>query len=257
MIKGIYTAAAGMLATSVGTDTLANNLANVNTIGFKSSNLQYQSFPAMLLSRMGGEGQVPIGSVMTGSKVYGTVIDFKEGALKETGNAFDLAMRGSGFFTVKTPDGQVGYTRAGNFTVNEQGYLITPNGDFVQGDKGNIQLSLEAGPFKINEKGHVLGKNGLVENLKIAHFADNSSLVPVGNSIFQATAASQQLDPIRGDKLPSFKVEQGYLEESNVNPIAELVNNIQGMRLYEALQKNIHLHSETLQKAVNEVGRNK
>lgn len=255
MLRGLYTAASGMLATSIVTDTLANNLANVNTVGFKSNKVNYQSFPEMLLSRISDQGTAPIGSVMTGSHIYESFTNHAAGSMRETGNTFDMAVEGDGFFTIKKPNGEIYYTRAGNFTINPAGYLTTLNGDYVQGNLGNIQINLDQGPFTISRQGDLAGKDKTIDRLKIARFTDNQTLLKVGDNTYQKSNASQELPvPPSGANL-DYTIHQGVLEMSNVNPIAELVNNIQGVRLYEALQKNITLHNEALQKTVNEVGR--
>ncbi|HEY9686470.1 MAG TPA: flagellar basal-body rod protein FlgF [Coleofasciculaceae cyanobacterium] len=254
MLRGIYTAASGMLSVSMAEDTLANNLANVNTIGFKKNNVNFESFPEMLINRMGKGGQQAIGGLMTGSHIQGSYVSHTPGALRTTGNAFDLAIEGDGFFTVKAPNGKLYYTRAGNFTLDEQGYITTSNGDYLQGELGNIQLNLEDGKVHINSKGELFAGPRLVDRIKIARFADNQALEKVGDAYYQETSASRILPPAANQGL-GFRVHEGTLEESNVNPISELINNIQGLRLYEALQKNIHIHNETLGKAVNEVGR--
>ncbi len=256
MLKGLYTAAAGMLASTTGTDTLASNLSNVNTVGFKGNKVNYQTFPEMLINRMSSQGQERVGSLVTGSKVRGSYINFAPGALQQTGNTFDLAIQGDGFFTVKSKiNGNTYYTRAGNFTMDQNGFLTTVNGDFVQGKLGNIQLALDGGPFNINGQGNVSGRNGTIDQLQVVRFEDNRTLEKVSENLYQTTSASKKLpDPKVGESF-NYKVSAGMLEESNINPVAELVNNIQGLRLYEALQKNIHVHNDTLGKAVNEVGR--
>lgn len=256
MLRGIYTAAAGMLATQMATDTLANNLANVNTTGFKGSSINFQSFPEMVIQRMSGQGQETVGSLNTGSKVYGTANNFATGAMHETGNTFDMALEGDGFFTVKTAAGQTYYTRAGNFSINDEGYLTTSNGDYVQGELGNIQFKLDQGPFNINTAGEVSAKNhSVIDRLKITRFADNKTLEKVSDTYYQPSPITQILPDAPSGGTAGYQVHQGELEMSNVNPISELVNNIQGMRLYEALQKHIHISNETLEKAVNDVGR--
>lgn len=253
MLRGLYTAAAGMLATTTSVDTLASNLANVNTLGFKGNKLNFQNFPEMLISKMDAEGQTQVGSIMTGSKVYQSFMNFAAGSIHETGNTFDLAIHGDGFFTVKSAkDGKEYYTRAGNFTVNSQGYLTTVNGDYVQGKLGNIQLNLDEAPITITGQGNISGKGRQIDQLVITKFQDNQTLEKVTDNLFQATPASQKISAG-----PGYHIQQGALEGSNVNPISELVNNIQGMRLYEALQKNIHMHNEALGKAVNDVGRSR
>lgn len=254
MLRGLYTAASGMLSATVGTDTLAHNLANVNTVGFKGSKLNYQSFPEMLITRMGKQGTESIGSLMTGNQVKGTFINYAPGAMRATGNTFDLALEGDGFFTVKTDKDETYYTRAGNFTMNEEGYLTTMNGDYVQGEAGNIQVNSNQGKVSINRQGEVFIGQNRVDKLKIGRFENNQMLEKVGDTFYKETPVSKPLTPQPGDKR-GYSIHQGTLEESNVNAVSELVNNIQGLRLYEALQKNIHIHNETLGKAVNEVGR--
>ncbi len=257
MLRGLYTAASGMLSTTVANDTLANNLANINTVGFKNKTTNFQSFPEMLLSRMSRQGSTPIGSVMTGSHVHGTVTDFAPGPLMESSNTFDMAIEGNAFFTIKSPTGHLYYTRAGNFTVNEEGYLTTVNGDYVQGQLGNIILSLDEGPFNISTSGQISAKGRVIDSLKITRFNDDNTLENVGNNYFQKSSVTQEMPPPANGVSTGIKIHQYTLEQSNVNPILELVNSIQGMRLYEALQKNIHLHNETLGKTVNEVGRHR
>ncbi len=256
MLRGLYTAAAGMLAATTATDTLASNLANVNTVGFKGDKLNFQNFPQMLINKMTNQEQSQIGSIMTGSQVYQSFVNFAPGAIHETGNTFDLALHGDGFFTVKSAtDGKTYYTRAGNFTVDAQGFLSTVNGDYVQGKLGNIQMNLDNAPFVINPQGVITGNGKQIDQLAVARFADNQTLQKVTDNLYQTTATSQLLPPTQTGQALSYKIQQGGLEDSNINPVAELVNNIQGMRLYEALQKNIHMQNDALGKAVNDVGR--
>lgn len=255
MLRGLYTAAAGMMATETVTDTLASNLSNVNTLAYKGSKVNYQTFPEMMIQRINQNKQQEIGSLTTGSKVYETYMSFAPGPIKQTGNTFDMAIQGQGFFTVSKGGGEPYYTRAGNFTINENGFLATMDGALVQGKLGNIQLSQDGGPFTVNPQGEITGRTGVIDQLKIARFKDENTLQKASDNLYKASPNSTLLpEPLTGQPL-GYKINSGSLEESNVNPVAELVNNIQGLRLYEALQKNIHFHNDTLGKAVNEVGR--
>lgn len=255
MLRGLYTAASAMIAAQMANDTLASNLANVNTVGFKANKVNYQSFPEMLMSRISDQGTASVGSIMTGSQVYETFTNHQQGQTANTGNTFDMAIEGDGFFTIKNARGQLYYTRAGNFTINEDGFVSTISGDRVQGDLGDIQVNLDEGPYNISQRGELTAKNRLIDKFKITRFADDHGLEKVGDNLYVPSNAAQQLpQPTAGASL-GYKVHQGMLELSNVNPVMELVNNIQGLRLYESLQKNIHLQNETLQKAVNDVGR--
>lgn len=250
MLRGLYTAAAGMLTVTTSTDALAGNLANVNTTGYKANRMNFQTFPEMLINRLDRQEQQAVGSLVNGSQVYRSFISFTPGAVHETGGTLDMAIHGDGFFTVKSPEGKTFYTRAGNFSMDAQGYLITQNGDYVQGAQGNIQINSADQPVMVTQQGTITAKGRTVGQLSVARFQDNQTLERVSDNLYQTTPASR---PATGGA--GFKVQQGALEESNVNPVMELVNNIQGMRLYEALQKNIHMHNEALGKAVNDVGR--
>jgi flagellar basal-body rod protein FlgF len=251
MLKGIYTAAAGMLATNTTVDTLASNLANVNTVGFKANRLSYQTFPEMMLSKLENNQKTAIGSMVNGSKIYGSYVNFAEGGVQQTGNPLDMSIHGDGFFHVKSADGKSFYTRAGNFTVDANGYLVTNNGEFLQGKSGNIHLNMSDGQVSIANNGAISAKGQGVDQVEVVRFKDNQTLEKLSDNLYQATPQSQE----DTDTTQTPTIQQGALEQSNVNPISELVNNIQGMRLYEALQKNIHMHNDTLSKTVNEVGR--
>lgn len=257
MLKGLYTAAAGMLSTDMSVDTIANNLANVNTVGFKGSRVNFKTFPEMMIRKISELGDKEVGGIATGNQVFETFVSQMPGTLHQTGNTFDLAIQGDGYFTVKSNTGDTFYTRAGNFRVDDQGYLTTIDGLKVQGKQGDILLNLDEGPFNFTPSGELTAKGRNVAQVQVTRFEDNQSLSKVTASLYSATPASRELPESGATGAAGYSISQGFVEESNVNPVSELVNTIQGQRLYEALQKNIHMHSETLQKAVNEVGRYK
>lgn len=255
MIRGLYTAASGMITTLTGNDSVANNIANLNTTGFKRNQMNVQSFPEMLINKMTAGGKKNVGAVSTGSKVVETQIDFEQGAMVETGNTFDLALKGDGFFTLENSRGENLYTRAGNFMVDNQGFLTTSNGEYVIGDLGKVQLSLDQGPFKISKSGTITARDRVVDTLKITRFKENRMLQKAGKTEFMKTDACEELPPAKVGEATGFEVNQGMLERSNTNAISEMVRSIEGMRLYEALQKNVQMQNQSLGKAVNEVGR--
>lgn len=255
MLKGLYTAAAGMLGTEMAMDTLASNLANVSTIGFKGNRINFQTFPEMLIQKVSDLGQKAVGGIMTGSQVFETFVNTLPGAIRPTGNPFDLAIQGDGYFTVKSANGDLFYTRAGNFRVDDQGYLTNNEGLRVQGKLGDIQLDLDQGPFNFSDTGQLSGRGRSIDQLQITRFENNQSLQKVNANLYAAGPASKRRPEAVSSAKPGYSIVQGSVEESNVNPVMELVGTIQGQRLYEALQKNIHMHNTTLEKAVNEVGR--
>jgi flagellar basal-body rod protein FlgF len=256
MLKGIYTAAAGMLSTNLAMDTVANNLANISTAGFKGSKINLQTFPEMLMRKMSVAGDQEIGSMSTGTQIYQSFVNHQAGSIRSTGNPLDAAIQGPGMFTVKG-NGSTYYTRAGNFTLDSEGYLSTPAGMRVQGNGGDIQVNVNDGPFSILPNGDIRGRNGTVAQLDVAQFDDEQTLSKVGDNLFAAGESTKVTQANSGFGAGNFTIAGGAVEDSNVNPVIEMVNTIQGQRLYEALDKNIKMHNDTLTKAVNDVGRYK
>jgi flagellar basal-body rod protein FlgF len=247
MLRGIYSAAAGMTSQEIQANAIADNLANVTTPGFKHVTAQFQTFGEVLINRLSSNDQASLGSMAQGSQVMGTAIDFSQGQLTETGNPLDLSLNGEGFFVVKNAQGQELYTRAGNFTRDNSGYLATANGCHVQGNKGDILIPKGASKIQVSGSGDISVDGAVVDRLKIVRFAHNS-LERTGSSLYSAHEV-----PIADSSKTT--VQQGFLEQSNANVVTELVNSITGMRAYETMQKSIQMQNETLDKSVNEVGR--
>jgi flagellar basal-body rod protein FlgF len=248
MIRGLYTSASGMLAELTRNDVSANNLANINTAGYRKNVAVFKSFPEMLLQRMNDPGTVGgkppvIGNVGTGVIVDDILTSYNLGQLKETSSPFDLALGGEGVFTVQTPNGER-YTRNGSFTIDKDKNLITSEGYLVLGEKGPIKVTGK--DFVIESDGNINIDGKIIDKIKIVDFADKKSLVKEGDNLFQGqqavTAETNQL-------------MQGFLEIANVNPITEMVDMITILRAYEANQKAVQAHDTLLGKAVNDVGR--
>jgi flagellar basal-body rod protein FlgF len=255
MIKGFYTAASGMLAQQVANDNMADNMANVSTVGFKRRSTVYQSFPDMLLNKVqGGENQGQIGSFSPGVNVSSTAIDFSAGGFRQTGNPLDIAIENDGFLAVQLPDGQEVYTRNGSMTLNADGNLSLHTGELVLGEDGNpIQIGTQVSPLTLTAHGEILaGPVGVLGKLKLVQFEDNHQLQKLGNSLYTANGATPKTN---GDGTKAATLMQGYLEQPNVNVVWEMIQSITGVRTYEALQKSIQQQNQTLGKAVNEVGR--
>lgn len=249
MLKGIYSAASGMVAEMLRTDTIANNLANVNTNGYKKDIAVTQSFGDLLMSKIEGkETPTEVGGVGTGAYVAEVAPTFTAGAYRDTGNPLDVAIEGAGFFTVQTPQG-IRYTRDGSFSFDAEGYLVTHDGYQVLGEQGPIQNTGKINQtFVIDQSGQVFAGKNLLDRLKVVGFPDSSTLQKEGNSLWQATSTGQDLGE-------ATKLRQGSLESSNVNPIGEMVNLITATRAYEINQKIIQTQDDSLSKSVNDVGR--
>ncbi len=247
MVRGIYTAASGMVAESLRTDAIANNMANVDTVGYKRDVTVTKDFGSMLIKQVGGQAsQSNIGSMGYGSVVDEIATIHDPGQIVPNGNPLDLAISGNGYFTVQTANG-LRYTRNGSFYRSAQGNLVTAEGDNVMGTNG---------PVSLTGNQVVIGRNGSVQvdgvptgQLQLVEFAnDRTALSKEGNSLYVATGA-QQPTPATG------VVEQGATERSNVNVITEMVNLIAGYRAYEINGKMVQAHDSMLDKAVNQVGK--
>jgi flagellar basal-body rod protein FlgG len=248
MLRGIYTAASGMLNTQLAVDTMANNVANVNTIGFKARYVQYQAYPEIQMSRIDDNGSQEIGKLTTGVEIIGTPLHFSQGHLQPTGNALDVAVDGDGFMVVKLPNGETAYTRNGSLKLNQQNQLTT-EGQYPVLDAGGNAITVPEGAGKIvitedgtlsTEAGQAFGK------LQMVRFSNPKGLHQLGNSLFKGDTPIE----VQSGKGSSFK--QGYVERSNTNIVHEMIQSITGMRLYESLQRTISTQKETLEKAVNE-----
>jgi flagellar basal-body rod protein FlgG len=248
----MYTAAAGMNAVQLATDTLANNIANVSTTGFKTRRVQFQAFPELLLNKVSKGDAVEIGMLNSGADISSTPVQFTQGTLRQTGNNLDVALEGDGFLQVQLGDGSTAYTRVGSLTLDETKTLVTTEGHKVIGE-GNTPIVLPAGSGNVtiypdggisNEAGQALGM------IKRVRFPNAQALTNLGDSLFTSTETPETLTGGQGAQLV-----QGYLEQSNTNVVAEMMQSMMGLRLYESLQKSITSQNQTLEKAVTEVGR--
>jgi flagellar basal body rod protein FlgG len=250
MLRGIYTAASGMMNVQLATDVMANNLANVNTTGFKASYAQTQAKPEMELSRLDKTGQQIVGKLTTGVEMIGTPVHFSQGHLQSTENPLDMAIEGDALFAVQLPDGEIGYTRNGAFRVGPNGLLETHEGLPVLGTgNSTLTIPLDKSAVVVNESGTISTTKGVeIGELRRVRFPNPKGLQKVSDSIFRGDNP-QEVD---GQDL-NGRVMQGYVERSNTNVVHEMIQSITGMRLYEGLQKSISAQNATLQKAVNDI----
>jgi flagellar basal-body rod protein FlgG len=357
MVKGLYIAGTGMITNTKKMDVIGNNLANVNTTGFKTDSVETESFNERLFSRINGSmldfdtetlsvtqtwnsdetevtasttggyfrvetengtdysksvkffkdkdgylrtiyknigGEVDplqgnlvlgskgaiyvgdsefsldesgnvlidgtvadnlitqtfpnvVGTLSAGVKGYNILTNHEQGQLEVTGNKFDLALRGDGFFNIQTNDGTY-YTRDGSFTINASGELVTMDGNIVLGQNGPIYIDSDT--FSINEFGEVIQNGAITEKLLMTTFSNPSDVYKIGGTLFK------ERNELTGDK-SSFtgEVVQGALETSNADAVTEMINLIEMNRNYESSQKVINTIDELLGKAVTELGR--
>ena len=259
MIRALYTAASGMNAQQANIDNVANNLANVNTTGFKKSRVEFEDLVYQQIKTAGTptsqESEAPIGlETGLGTRAVATARNFSTGNLRNTNNPLDLAIEGNGFFQVSLSGGEAGYTRAGALHLNGQGQIVTADGLQIQ---PSITIPPNATSVSISKDGIVsVAVPGQTETqqvgtIELANFQNPAGLQAKGGNLFVATTASG--DATTGvpgaDGLGT--IVQGFLEDSNVSVVEEMVNMILGQRAYEANSRVIRAADEMLQQVNN------
>lgn len=247
MIRGIYSAASGMVAEMTRTDVTANNLANAATAGFKKDVAVSKDFASVLITRINdGQQNADIGMLGRGSMIDEVAVDHSSGMMHTTGNDLDMAIEGKGYFAVETPNG-IRYTKNGSFKRSARNELVTNDGYRVL-DQSNRPITLNGTKVNVNAQGDVSVDGVQNGRLQIVEFANEKQLAKEGSSMYIAPANAQQ-QPSAGE------LRQGTLEMSNVNVVSEMVNLITGYRAYETNSKAVQAHDQLLDKAVNEVGK--
>lgn len=245
MIRSLWSAATGMNAQQMQTDVVANNLANANTTGFKKSRANFEDLMYRTMQVAGqttpGGGQVPTGiQVGMGVKPTGVQKLFTQGDYIQTDNQLDMAIQGNGFFKVRHGDEDL-YTRAGNFTLDSEGFLTTPSGDRLQPE---IAIPAEAATITLQDNGTLTthGANEEIlstENVLVTTFINPAGLFAVGNNLFRPTPGSGDANELTPGEEGAGTVVNNFLEGSNVSVVEEMVSLIAGQRTYEANSKSI------------------
>lgn len=257
MERALWSGVSGMRAQQLSMDTIANNLANVSTQGFKASQIRFQDMLYTTLRGPGatsGQSEIPAGSqVGHGVKVVEISKSFRQGALKETGRPLDIGVEGDGFFEIILPDGTSAYTRDGSFRINSSGEVVTVDGYKVAGfdtiDQGTTEITIAPdGSFSTIVNGEFVPKT----RLTLTTFINPEGLRSTGMNLYKDTEASGT--PQSGQNPGESGVgtlAQRYLEWSNVNAAEEMVNLIVTQRAYEANSKAIKASDEMLDVANN------
>jgi len=254
MMRGLYTSASGMMAIQTEMDTISNNLANVNTTGFKKARVNFQDLMYSTVNEAGVNN--PSGAqVGMGVKQVDSEKNFMQGGFKKTDDPFDLAITGQGFFEVTQADGSKAYTRDGHFNLNAQGQLVTSSGDFV-----GVTVPKGATDVKIGADGMVTAvlqgekEPKPIGQLQLATFVNPQGLKSIGSNKFQSTHASGS--PERGvpGQNGTGGILQGQLETSNINVVEEMIAIVQAQRAYEINQKGVQA-ADQMQKLANQLKR--
>lgn len=260
ILRGLVSASNGMQALINQNDSTANNVANVNTVGFKKQSLVFQNiYDTNVYQKSAETGDMTsIGSLSVGSQVQKLTYDFTQGSLNKTGGVFDIAIAGDGFLKVQSNDGGYAYTRNGSLTLNNNGTLVTKDGEAVLDHKGK--------PIKINTNGVVMRslndiiieEDGqitlcndrdqvMLQKIGIYDFQNKEDLVNLGGSKFKPTDTRSNPEVIP----TKYKIEQGSLEMSNANIVNEMIQTISTSRNYETLSKLVKENGESLTNAFN------
>lgn len=277
-LKNIWVSVSGALAQQRSVETIANNVANANTPGFKKDQLVFKEY-LTALDKGVEDIDLPnkewkpkdfyktYGAQNAQVKVDGSYTDFQQGQLTPTGNPLDIALRGKGFFEVLTPNG-IRYTRRGLFTISTDGNLVTDQGYIVlnkldresqnaQGGAGDSSLpqpeqrkiSLNNAPVTISMNGEIYQKGKKIGDLSIVEFNDRQALKKEGNSLYINSHPGNFTDS------PQTTVSQGFIEESNVNAVSEMSALIKANRHFESIQKAMKAYDNITGKSVNEISR--
>lgn len=253
MIRGWYTGASGMNAQQYRLDAISNNLANVDTAGYKKDITVSKNFSELLIRRTNFDGvySVPdgsadaapiIGTLGIGVEINENYTDFSQGSFKLTNTKTDIALGNEGFYVIDTPYGEC-YTRNGNFFIGKEGILETKDGYPVLGENGPIYV--ENDRFMVNQDGIILSEDGQeIDRFQVVRFDNERYLEKMGNSFYKANEITGPAHIAEGDERPRFV--QGYTETSNVNVVNEMVQMIEVNRAYEANQKSIQSEDSML-----------
>ncbi len=260
MLKSLFTSATGMKAQQIFVDTISNNLANVNTTGFKRGTACFQDLLYVTLKQPGLETVAgrpnPLGLQLgSGSRLVGTPKVFTQGVLEGTNRNLDVAIKGDGFFPVQLPDASIGYTRDGSFLLDSEGHIVTSSGYRLDPD---ITIPSDALKITIDEDGQVWVTTSTapetptqVGQIQLARFINPAGLEALGGNVFRASPASgSPITDTPGNNGVGYLI-QNFLEGSNVEIVNELVNLIVAQRAYEVNSRAIRTSDEMLAQVNN------
>jgi flagellar basal-body rod protein FlgG len=259
MIRALYTAASGMNAQQSNMDTVANNLANVNTAGFKKSRMEFQDLVYQQTVTPGSptstSNEAPVGlEVGLGTRPISTARDFANGNLRSTSGPLDLAIEGRGFFQISLPSGETAYTRAGSLHMSAEGALVTSEGYNVE---PQITIPPNAIAIAVSKAGivsvQVPGQSAVQEvgTIELATFQNPAGLRALGGNLFANTTASGEPTTGAPGQDGIGNIQQGFLEDSNVSVVEEMVNMILAQRAYEANSRVVKASDEMLSQVNN------
>lgn len=263
MIRALFSAGSGMSAQQTNVDNIAHNLANANTVGFKMRRAQFQDLLYQTMvqpgAAAGAQTTIPSGlQIGLGARTFANEIIFTQGSFMQTSNPLDLVIEGRGFFQVRRPNGEIAYTRSGQFQLNRDGIMVTSEGDPLE---PAITIPPEAQGVSIAQDGTVSFRQGgqaaaqIAGQINLANFVNPAGLNNIGRNLYLPTDASGE--PVIGNpggQEGIGSLMQGYIEQSNVSVVEEFINLIMSQRAYEANSKVVRAADEMYQQ-VNNIAR--
>lgn len=266
IVRGLESCANGMLALMDMNDNTANNLANVNTVGYKKGSIKFKDIMDSAVftqseSVLRNDTTRYLGDLSVGSASFEYTHDFAQGALNQTDNPFDVAIEGDGFFKIQDVDGRNYYTRNGSFTRNDQDYLVTKQGEYVL-DINNRRIRMipeDLDPDLVRDKVQIIiGEKGTIElnaglqkipmqTIGVWDFSNKDDLFEISDTRFIPKTPEENPE-LRSEK---FVMQQGMLELSNTNVIKEMINTISTQRNYESLSRVVSTNSQLLDTAIS------
>lgn len=259
-MRALSTASTGMMAMELNVQVISNNLANMTTNGYKRQRAEFQDLLYDHVSRIGTQTStqgniLPVGiDLGSGVKSVGTPRLMTQGNLAQTGGTLDIAIRGDGFFKVQLPDGTYAYTRDGSFKMDNQGRIVTAQGNVVQ---PALTIPTNSTGLTINAQGQVSvmpqgqTQATIVGQLTLTRFINQSGLLPIGDNLYQETPASGQPQDGNPGTDGAGDLQQGSLEQSNVDSVTEITNLITAQRAYEMNSKVISAADQMMQSTSN------
>ncbi|KHE69998.1 flagellar hook-basal body protein [Halobacillus sp. BBL2006] len=272
MLRGFYTAASGMMANQRMQETLSNNMSNAYTPGYKADQGTMRAFPKLLIEQMGTKSipgsqglnlpvQNEVGSLNTGVYLQEAVPAFTQGDIKETGISTDLALvqrsvpdaDGFVFFNVQNETGEQRYTRNGNFTVDGDGFLTTNQGYYVL-DQDGAPIQTGGMEFEVSAGGD-LSVDGQAIPLGLSYSSNVQDMIKEGSGLYRLEEEANAPVDIRTNPDINFEIQQGFLENSNVDPARTMTEMMNTYRSFEMNQRVLKAYDQSMQKAVTEIGR--
>ena len=247
MMKGFYTATTGLINRGNIINTISNNIANSNTVGYKKDDVILKSFGEHITNKLSDSENTAIGSTNSGIVEDQVYTDFEQGQLQSTGNSLDLALEGEGLFTVQLANGDTAYTRNGQFKVDQDGYLTDLQGDKVLSTDG--PLNVGTSNFSVTKSGEVFVNNESIGTLDISTPDSTTSLLKQGDLLFKDTNTTAKM------AVSTATVRQGYIENSNVDMIKAMSDLMENSRAFQSCGQLVKMMDNVMDKSVNEIAR--